>query len=96
MKKMMILLLFCTIVQTVSSQRVSRSYKDKPMSKVLVDLRRATSHYKISFIHNELEDYTVTKSFEHLSIPEAIQECIGFYPITMKVVGDSLIFVEAI
>lgn len=96
MKKMMILLLFCTIVQAVSSQRVSRSYKDKPMSKVLLDLRRATSHYKISFIHNELEDYTVTKSFEHLSIPEAIQECIGFYPITMKVVGDSLIFVEAI
>ena len=89
-------MLLCTIVQTAGAQLVSRQYKDKPMSKVLVDLRRASSHYKISFIHNELEDYTVTKSFSQLSIPEAIQECIGFYPITMKVVGDSLIFVETI
>ena len=96
MKKMMFFLLFCTIVQAASPQLVSRSYRDKPMSKVLVDLRRATTHYKLSFIHNELEDYTVTKSFEDLSIPEAIQECIGFYPITMKVVDDSLIIVEAI
>lgn len=60
MKKMMILLLFCMMVQAASSQHVSRNYKDKSMSKVLVDLRRATKHYKVSFIHNELEDYTVT------------------------------------
>lgn len=96
MKRLTFFLLLCTIVQTAGAQLVSRQYKDKPMSKVLVDLRRATSHYKISFIHNELEDYTVTKSFSQLSIPEAVQECIGFYPITMKMVGDSLIFVEAI
>jgi hypothetical protein len=84
------------MVQTVGAQLVSRQYKDKSMSKVLVDLRRASSNYKITFIHNELEDYTVTKSFERLCIPDAIKECIGFYPINMKVVGDSLIFVEAI
>ena len=95
MKKMMILLLFCTMLQAANSQRVSRNYKDKSMSKVLVDLRRSTNHYKIAFIHNELEDYTVTKQFDRLSIPEAIQACIGYYPITMKNVGDSLIFVEA-
>lgn len=95
MRIMMILLLLCTIVQTASSQRVSRNYKDKSMSKVLVDLRRSTNRYKIAFIYNELEDYTVTKQFDDLTIPEAIQTCIGYYPITMKNVGDSLIFVEA-
>ena len=95
MNRMIILLLLCAIVQTASSQLVSRNYKDKAMSKVLVDLRRASKQYKISFIHNELEDYTVTKSFTQLPIPEAIRECIGYYPITMKVEGDSLIFVEA-
>lgn len=95
MRRMMILLLFCTMLQAVNSQRVSRNYKDKSMSKVLVDLRRSTNHYKIAFIHNELEDYTVTKQFDRLSIPEAIQACIGYYPIAMKNVGDSLIFVEA-
>ena len=95
MKKMMILLLLCTIVQAANSQRVSRNYKDKSMSKVLMDLRRSTKHYKVAFIHNELEDYTVTKQFDGLTIPEAIKECIGYYPIAMKNVGDSLIFVEA-
>ena len=95
MRRMIILLLLCTIVQAACSQRVSRNYKDKPMSKVLLDLRRSTNHYKIAFIHNDLEDYTVTKQFDGLTIPEAIRECIGYYPITMKNVGDSLIFVEA-
>ena len=95
MRKLILCLLLCTMVQAADAQRVSRSYKDKPMSKVLVDLRRTTKQYKISFIHNELEDYTVTKSFTEQTIPEAIRECIGFYPITMKVEGDSLIFVEA-
>ena len=95
MRKMIILLLSCTMLQAANAQRVSRNYKDKSMSKILVDLRRSTNHYKIAFIHNELEDYTVTKQFDELSIPEAIQACIGYYPITMKNVGDSLIFVEA-
>lgn len=95
MKQMMMLLLFCTMVQAASSQHVSRNYKDKSMSKVLMDLRRSTNRYKIAFIHNELEDYTVTKQFSGLTIPEAIQACIGYYPITMKSVGDSLLFVEA-
>lgn len=95
MRKLILCLLLCMMIQAAGAQRVSRNYKDKSMSKVLVDLRRATKHYKVSFIHNELEDYTVTKSFNELSVPEAIRECIGFYPITMKVEGDSLIFVEA-
>ncbi len=94
MKQLMILLLFCTMVQAASAQHVSRNYKEKSMPKVLMDLRHSTNRYKIAFIHNELEDYTVTKQFSNLTIPEAIQTCIGYYPITMKNVGDSLLFVE--
>ena len=95
MKKTLTLLLLWAIAQAASPQLVSRNYKDKSLSKVLIDLRRSTDRYKIAFIHNELEDYTVTKSFHDLTIPEAISQCIGFYPITMKAEGDSLIFVEA-
>ena len=36
MNRMIILLLLCAIVQTASSQLVSRNYKDKAMSKVTV------------------------------------------------------------
>ncbi|MBP3230361.1 MAG: carboxypeptidase-like regulatory domain-containing protein [Prevotella sp.] len=95
MKQMILLLLLCTVVQAASAQRMTRNYKNKTMPKVLMDLSRSTNRYKIAFIHNELEDYTVTKQFSGLTIPEAIRECIGFYPITMKSVGDSLLFVEA-
>lgn len=80
---------------TASPQIVSRNYRNKPLTKVLIDLRKSTSQYKIAFIHNDLEDYKVTKRIDRLTIPEAIHECIGFYPISMKVEGDSLIFVEA-
>ena len=95
MKKTLTLLLLWAIAQAASPQLVSRNYKDKSLAKVLIDLRRSTDRYKIAFIHNELEDYTVTKSFHALTITEAISQCIGFYPITMKAEGDSLIFVEA-
>ena len=95
MKRITVLLLSCLAVLTASPQTVSRDYKSKPLAKVLIDLRKSTSQYKIAFIHNELEDYKVTKRIDRLTIPEAISECIGFYPISMKVEGDSLVFVEA-
>ena len=47
-----------------NAQRVSRDYHDRSMSKVLIDLDRASSRYHISFIYNELEDFTVTKQLE--------------------------------
>lgn len=74
---------------------VSRTFRNKSMSDVLLNLRRATDRYRISFIYNELEDFRVSKSFEGLSIPEAIRECIGFYPITLRQQGDSLLVVES-
>ncbi|MBO5624587.1 MAG: carboxypeptidase regulatory-like domain-containing protein, partial [Prevotella sp.] len=95
MKRISFLLLFCLAMLTASPQIVSRNYRNKPLTKVLIDLRKSTSQYKIAFIHNDLEDYKVTKRIDRLTIPEAIHECIGFYPISMKVEGDSLVFVEA-
>lgn len=95
MKRISFLLLLCLAMLTASPQIVSRNYRNKPLTKVLIDLRKQNSRYKIAFIHNDLEDYKVTKRIDRLTIPEAIRECIGFYPISMKVEGDSLIFVEA-
>ena len=78
---------------SASAQRVTRNYKNQSLSDVLIDLGRSTSRYKISFIYNELEDFTVTKQMTALSVPEAIRAAIGFYPIRAEI-GDSLIFVE--
>ena len=75
------------------AQRISRSYTNRSMSEVLKDLGKSTKRYKISFIYNELEDFTVTTSFRNLSIPEALGNVFGFYPLKASI-EDSLIFVE--
>lgn len=93
MKRLSIICVLTALVLTTSAQRVSKSYVEKSMSDVLIDLDRSFDRYKISFIYNELEDFTVTKSVKNLSILDALRECIGFYPINMTV-GDSLIVVE--
>lgn len=75
------------------AQRITRSYTNRSMSEVLKDLNKATQRYKLSFIYNELEDFTVTTSFRNLSLQEALGNVFGFYPIKATV-EDSLIFVE--
>ena len=80
---------------TGNAQRLSRNYHDTSLSKVLIDLDRASSHYHISFIYNELEDFTVTKQFDDRPVVDALRDVIGFYPISMHI-GDSLISVECI
>ena len=90
-----IALLLLAFPFTGNAQRLSRNYKDQSMSKVLIDLDRASSHYHISFIYNELEDFTVTKQFDDRPVVDALRDVIGFYPICMHI-GDSLISVECI
>ena len=93
MKKIFFAFLMCLLVQTAFGQRISRNYTNRSMSEVLKDLGKATQRYKISFIYNELEDFTVTTSFRNLSLQEALGQVFGFYPIKATI-GDSLVFVE--
>lgn len=93
MKKILLAFLMCLLVQVSWGQRISRSYNNRSMSEVLKDLGKATQRYKISFIYNELEDFTVTTTFRNLSLQEALAQVFGFYPIKATI-GDSLIFVE--
>lgn len=90
-----IIFLLCTFVLTMSAQHIQRNYHDRSMSDVLIDLDKASKRYKISFIYNELEDFTVTQNVKTANIPDAIRKVIGFYPMQMTV-GDSLITVECI
>ena len=90
-----IIFLLCTFALTMSAQHIQRNYHDRSMSDVLIDLDKASKRYKISFIYNELEDFTVTQNVKTTNIPDAIRKVIGFYPMQMTV-GDSLITVECI
>ena len=90
-----IIFLLCTFALAMSAQHIQRNYHNRSISDVLIDLDKASKRYKISFIYNELEDFTVTQNVKTANIPDAIRKIIGFYPMQMTV-GDSLITVECI
>ena len=93
MKRFFYIILFCICAVSVQAQKISRQYQNQSLSKVLEDLNTATSDKTIYFIYDELEDFTVTTSFQNLQIADAIREVIGFYPMKVTYDGDN-IFVE--
>ena len=90
-----IIALFMFFSEEANAQRVSRDYHDVSMSKALIDLDRASSRYRISFIYNELEDFTVTKRLDDRPVLDAVRDIVGFYPMSISV-GDSIIAVECV
>ena len=86
MKKLFILLLLCAAVSSTMGQKLTRSYQDQSLSRVLEDLNAATSRHEISFVYNDLEDFTVTCSFERYSLEDALMKVVGFYPV--RIVRD--------
>ena len=96
MKQIITILLLCLVATTMSAKsRITRSYHNESLSKVLEDLNNASNSQTIYFIYDELEDFTVTCSFKRLSLDDAIRAVIGFYPMTITYRGNR-IFVECI
>ena len=79
--------------QVTFAQRITRQYNNVSFSAALKDLNARQDKYSINFVYDELEDFKVTKSIRNQSVPDAIQQLIGFYPIKMKVI-DHVIIVE--
>ena len=76
-----------------TAQRVTRQYNNVSFSAALKDLNAAQDEYAINFVYDELEDFTVTKNIRNMSVPDAIRQLIGFYPIRMTQM-DNVIVVE--
>ena len=86
MKRHCILLLLCAIVCIAQAQKLTRSYQAQSLSRVLEDLNAATDRHEISFVYNDLEDFTVTCHFERLNLEDALMKVVGFYPV--RIVRD--------
>ena len=91
--RIFILLLFCLVVSICPAQRITRNYQGLSLSQVLLDLNDATTRYEISFVYNDLEDFTVTCRLDNLSLEDALMKVIGFYPIRIVRDGERF-FVE--
>ena len=97
--KRTITLLMCmafALLLTAVAQSITHTFSDVSMSDALKYLQQHTSRYKIVFIYDDLEDYKVTTTVKNKSVPDAIRQMIGFYPIKMTRRENHEIYVEAI
>ena len=97
MMRLQVLILFligCVMAMSVDAQQITHHFNRVSMSEALKYLQGHTDRYRIVFIFNELEDFSVTADVRGKSVPEAIRQLIGFYPIAMTVNDKHEIYVE--
>ena len=90
MKKWIMICACVAVFQTALAQRITRQYNNVSFSAALKDLNARQHKYTINFVYDELEDFRVTKSIRNQSVPDAIMQLIGFYPIRMMQVEDNI------
>ena len=93
MKQLLIILLWLTGI-TVSAQRINRDFHDVSLSEALKYIQEQTTNYDITFIYNDLEDFRVTTHVQRKSVPDAIIQLVGFYPVRVVKRGEREIYVE--
>ena len=93
MNRFLLLLYICLGAINAYGQHISHIYNNVTLSEALRQLNEQTEDYNISFLYNDLEDFRITTSIRRKSVPDAIRQMIGFYPIRMTV-EDREIVVE--
>ena len=94
MKRLSFILLLCAIVSIGNAQRITSNFQDITLSDALKYIQSQTADYDITFIYDELEDFHVTTNVEHKSVPDAIVQIVGFYPVRVVKSGKQEIYVE--
>ena len=85
MRNVISILLFLCVVTTATAQRITREYNNVSLSDALRQLNAEATDYEINFLYNELEDFRITTSIRRKTVPDAIRQMIGFYPIRMSI-----------
>ena len=90
------ILLLCSLAGIAHAQRITHNFQNVSMSDALKYIQQQTANHKIVFIYNELEDFRITTSIHRKTVPDAIRQMIGFYPISMTQGEKGEIYVECI
>ena len=93
MKRIIFIIVCSLVLAGAEAQKISRAYHNMSLSEALRQLNEQSEDYTISFLYNDLEDFRITTSVSRKTVPDAIRQMIGFYPIRM-IVEDSEIIVE--
>ena len=94
MKRLSFILLLCAIVSVASAQKITHTFQDVALSDALKYIQEQTTNYNITFIYDELEDFRVTTHIQNKSVPDAILQIVGFYPVRVVKSGKHEIYVE--
>ena len=87
------IIILCLVATTAGAQQLTHDFRNTSLSEALIWIDNAQSSYKINFIFDELEDFTVTTSLRNASVKDAVKQVVGFYP--MRVTSeDKDIYVE--
>ena len=82
---LIILTAACLLTIGLRAQRITRTYDNVSFSDALRELSQQSGNYTLYFLYDELEDFRITTTVRHKTLPDAIQQMIGFYPIRMIV-----------
>ena len=81
MRRLLMILFACLLSISMQGQRITHTYNNVSLSDALSQLAEQQTDYAIMFLYNELEDFRITTTVSRKSLPDAIQQMIGFYPI---------------
>lgn len=93
MRLLLVALLWLTCT-TVSAQLISRDFRDVSLSDALKCIQEQATSYELVFIYDELEDFRVTTHVQQKSVPDAIAQIVGFYPVRIVMGGEREIYIE--
>ena len=91
MRSIFFIIACCLALADVQAQKITQEYNNVSLSEALRQLNEQTDDYTISFLYNELEDFRITTSVHRKSVPDAIRQMIGFYPIRMTAENKEIV-----
>ena len=89
MRRFLYLIIFIGCVTTAHAQF---QFQKVSLSDALIQLDESSKRYDISFVYDELEDFTVTKTIKKgCPLPDAVREVCGFYPVRVTTKGRDIL-----
>ncbi|MBO4659515.1 MAG: outer membrane beta-barrel protein [Prevotella sp.] len=89
------IIMMCLFATTAGAQQLTHVFRNTSLSEALIWIDNAQDNYKINFIFDELEDFTVTTTLRNASVKDAVTQVVGFYPMRVSI-DNRDIYVECV
>lgn len=95
MKRLAILLSIAVLSLTAIATRYNYTFKNTPIAQALATLVKEHPESKITFIYNEMDDYTTSATISTDNLKDAIKDIVARNPISVREVKGHIL-VEAL